>query len=395
MTDKIIEKNTEEIPTNPTVRRQSNWKNVFSMKEMGVYYALIVLVVILAITTSYLGRPNYLSMQNISNVLYQASLTAIIAVSMTVILVSGNFDLSVASVAALSAAVLLGTADSIGFIPAAVVAMGIALLLGLINGAIVQFIGINAFIVTLGTLTAVRGLVLVYSDGKTMFVTSDDVISAMKAFENGTFSVGYLIFALGLILAIAGGIKALRGNRTNLAKPLGILAGGLFLISISWFNGFQIHLAKPVIYMFVFASIVWSVMIFSNVGRNLYAVGGNPEAARLSGINVTRYKMLSFAMCSATAGFAGILFASRLRSMNPNAMQGTELTVIAAAILGGTSLFGGKGSVAKSVAGALLLFTLNNGFNIANLGANYQGLVEGVVIIVAAGVYTIGGSQRS
>jgi D-xylose transport system permease protein len=126
----------------------------------------------------------------------------------------------------------------------------------------------------------------------------------------------------------------------------------------------------------------------------VYAVGGNAEAARLSGVNVGAYKLAAFVLCSATVGFAGILFASRLGAINPTALQGAELTVIAAAILGGTSLFGGAGSVVKTLVGALLLFTLTNGFNILNLGANYQGVIEGAVVVVAAAIYTVGGASR-
>lgn len=153
-------------------------------------------------------------------------------------------------------------------------------------------------------------------------------------------------------------------------------------------------LPKPVVYLFAFTAIVWFTLTFTMVGRRLYAVGGNAEAARLSGINVLRYKILAFVLCSASAGFAGILFASRLRSINPGGLSGAELTVIAAAILGGTSLFGGAGSVIKTLAGALLLFSLSNGFNILNLGANYQGLIEGIVVVVAAAIYTVGVKNR-
>jgi D-xylose transport system permease protein len=142
--------------------------------------------------------------------------------------------------------------------------------------------------------------------------------------------------------------------------------------------------------MAIFTGAVWFTLSFTKVGRRLYAVGGNAEAARLSGINVTKYRLLAFVFCSMTAGFAGILFASRLRSMNPSGLQGAELTVIAAAILGGTSLFGGAGSVIKTLAGALLLYSLTNGFNILNLGANWQGLIEGCVVVAAAAIYTIG-----
>ena len=132
----------------------------------------------------------------------------------------------------------------------------------------------------------------------------------------------------------------------------------------------------------------------TNVGQEIYAIGANAEAARLSGINIGRYKMGAFILCSAAAGFAGVLFASRLRSINPAGLQGAELTVIASAILGGTSLFGGAGSVVKTIAGTLLLFTLTNGFNILNLGANYQGIIEGSVVVAAAAIYTVGGSGR-
>lgn len=370
-----------------------NIMGVFSLREMGVFYALIILVIVLALITAYLGRTNYLSIQNISNVLYQASLTSIIAVAMTVILISGNFDLSVASVAALSAAVLIGTADSIGFFPAVIVALTVAGLIGLINGAIVEFVGINAFIVTLGSMTAVRGLMLVYTDGRSIFARSDEVKSAMKAFESGFVQVGVALAFIGGALVVFGGIKFVTGRKDGQGispVPVALVVGGLILFVIASTNDFQIKLARPIIYMVSFTTIVWLVMNYTNVGRRLYAVGGNPEAARLSGINVTRYKLLAFVFCSVTAGFAGILFASRLRSISSTALQGTELTVIAAAILGGTSLFGGVGSVVKSVTGALVLFTLTNGFNIMNLGANYQGLIEGVVVIAAAAIYTIG-----
>src|SRR5262245_38321703 len=127
-------------------QQKADWRRLFSLREMGVYYALLLLVIVLSVVTTYLGRGNYLSFLNLTNVMYQASLTAIMAVAMTVILISGNFDLSVASVAALSAAVLVGTADLVGFWPAVALAMGVAIAAGLLNGSIVQFVGINAFI---------------------------------------------------------------------------------------------------------------------------------------------------------------------------------------------------------------------------------------------------------
>ena len=393
---------TSPSPTGPieALRSQqapSEWRRLFSLREMGVFYALILLILILSVATAYNGRPNYLSLLNITNVLYQSSLTSIMAVAMTVVLITGNFDLSVASVAALSAAVLVGTADSIGFWPAVGAAMSVAIGAGLLNGIIVQVIGINAFIVTLGTLTAIRGVVLLYTNGHSLSVGNPDVIRAMQAFESGRLEVAVPCVALGMVLIALAAIVALRARRAGETFPpasLGMgLTGGCLLV-LAAYQGEALTLAKPVIYTAIYAAIIWFVLTFTTIGRRLYAVGGNSEAARLSGINIGRYKMGAFILCSAAAGFAGVLFASRLRSINPAGLQGAELTVIASAILGGTSLFCGAGSVVKTIAGTLLLFTLTNGFNILNLGANYQGIIEGSVVVAAAAIYTVGGSGR-
>jgi len=374
-----------------------DWHRLFGLREMGVYYALLLLVVILAVASTYTGRANYLSMQNVTNVLHQSSLTAVMAVAMTVILITGNFDLSVASVAALSGVLLIGLGDKLGFWPAAGVAMLVAVMAGVLNGAIVQYLGINAFIVTLGTLTAIRGVVLIYTDGRSMSVENTDVINAMRAFESGRIAIGTPLLIIGALLVLGGVAVAMRlrqdGRRISPAA-VGMALGGLAALAMGWLGGNELSVTKAVIYMAAFAAIVWFVLSFTTVGRRVYAVGGNPEAARLSGINVTLYRMAAFILCSAAAGFAGVMFASRLRSINPAALQGAELTVIASAILGGTSLFGGAGSVVKTLAGALLLFTLTNGFNMLNLGANYQGLIEGMVIVIAAAIYTVGGSGR-
>ena len=314
----------------------------FGLRAAGVYYALGLLIAALAVVTAVTGRPSYLSAVNLTNIVYQSAGIAIMGVAMTVVLITGNFDLSVASVAALAAAVQISVVDSTGFVPALLAALAVAGTVGLLNGVMVQFVGINAFIVTLGTLTAVRGLVLIVTNGRSLMVQDPRSLAAMTSFESG--HLGPIPF--------------------------------------------------PILYMAGFTLIVWLVLTFTIFGRRIYAVGGNAEAARLSGINVTAYKLGAFVLSSLAAGFAGVLFGCRFGAINPTAMQGDELTVIAAAILGGTSLFGGAGSVVKTLAGALLLFTLTNGFNILDLGANYQGLIEGSVLVVAAAIYTVGGKAR-
>jgi D-xylose transport system permease protein len=131
------------------------------------------------------------------------------------------------------------------------------------------------------------------------------------------------------------------------------------------------------------------------IGWRIYAVGGNSEASRLSGINVTRYRIGAFVLTGVSASLAGLLYAGKFGAVNPTALVNEELPVLAAAILGGTSLFGGSGYVVKSVIGALILASLGDGFNVLNLGANYQYLVQGAVIIAAAAVYTVAGRRRS
>jgi D-xylose transport system permease protein len=373
------------------------WRRVFSLKEMGVYYALLLLVLILSVATGYMGKSNYLSLQNVTNVFYQSSLIAMMAVAMTVVLISGNFDLSVASVAALAAAIMIGTADSMGFFPACALGMFAAIAVGLLNGSIVQYVGINAFIVTLGTLTAIRGLVLLYTDGRSLSVSDPDVINAMKTFETGRVEVSILFLVIGAALLAYAAFQFWRRPQNSprfTPSLIGATIGGAILLLLVYVTGGQMSLQKPILYMATFTTMVWFVLNFTTIGRRIYAVGGNAEAARLSGINVNLYRLGCFVLCSATAGFAGVLFASRLRSINPTGLSGAELTVIAAAILGGTSLFGGAGSVVRTLAGALLLYSLTNGFNILNLGANYQGLIEGIVLVSAAAIYTVGGSGK-
>jgi ribose/xylose/arabinose/galactoside ABC-type transport system permease subunit len=364
--------------------RPIDWRRIFGLREAGVYYALLLLLALLAAIAQSRGLPNYLSPQNLGNIVYQASLVGIMGVAMTVMLITGAFDLSVASVAALAAAVLVGLAPSIGFPLAAGAAIVTAIAVGIFNGAIVQFVGINAFIVTLGTLTAVRGLVLVLTDGRSLMVERPEVLQQMLAFESTRVPIFWAALALAVILIALGAAK-----RRVLVGLGGLVVGFLALLA-----GRDFAVAAPVVYLALFTAIVWAVLHFTVIGRRIYAVGGNAEAARLSGINVHAYKLGAFVLSSAAAGFAGVLFGCRLGAINPTALQGSELTVIAAAILGGTSLLGGAGSVLKTVVGALLLFTLTNGFNVLDLGASYQGLIEGAVVIAAAAIYTVGGGRR-
>jgi D-xylose transport system permease protein len=364
-------------------------------QRAGVVYALVLLVLVLVITTIVMGQPPYLSSTNISNILGQVAPDAIIAVFMTVVLISGNFDLSVASVAALSAAIALETIDTIGTVPAILLSLAIGAVIGYINAVLVQKIGVNAFIVTLGAMTAVRGVVLIVLNGESVTAKSE----ALVTIDDVVWSVPFWAGALVGLALIALAVFRFRQARRATALPLdgffvALILAGILIVIVSFVAPELLTQPLPVWIMVIVTVGVSLGLRFLVPGRKLYAVGSNPEAARLSGINVNFYKMAPFVLSGLAAAAVGLIYAGRFNSVDPNALTGTELTVIAACILGGTSLFGGAGYVGKSVLGTVILFTLSNGFNMLNLGSNYQYVVQGIVLIAASAVYTVASRSR-
>jgi D-xylose transport system permease protein len=307
------------------------------------------------------------------------------------VLISGNFDLSVAATAAIAAASVLLLSDVVGIYPAMAISLVAGALIGLVNATIVQGLGINAFIVTLATMTALRGVLLIITGGHTASADDRDALAPLKWIENGFWTPPNLLWCGGVAALIAA--IALWWRRGG-AAPWICGAAGIALLAAGFFFDATWPLAKPVYYMAAVTATAWCVTRFTIIGRRLQAVGANPEAARLIGIGINRYRIVPFVLNGLAASFVGLLFAARLGAVLPNAMAGMELTVITAAILGGTSLFGGSGSVLKSVAGAVVLYSLVNGFDILGLGTSYQGVIEGVVLIIAAAIYTIGSRTR-
>jgi D-xylose transport system permease protein len=402
------ESNASAAPSTPERRppvaraaapRFASVRAAFRPQRAGVAYALILLVVALMIATATRGQPAYLSVTNASNIIGQAAPYGILAIFMTVVLISGNFDLSVGSVAALAGAVALLTIDDVGTVGAVALALGAGLVAGTINAMLVQIIGVNAFIVTLGSLTAIRGVVLILLNGESVTAQSQ----ALASFDAQTVAVpAALCVLLGCAVLAGAGLRLRGALRAADSVPL----DGFFVASVAVGAGAIVlaifapgALTQPLpVWLMLALTIAVSLMLrFLTAGRNLHAVGSSPEAARLSGINVNRYKMVPFVLSGVAAAGVGLIFAGQFNSLDPNALSGTELTVIAAAILGGTSLFGGAGFVAKSVLGTVVLFTLSNGFNVLNLGSNYQYVVQGVVLVAASAIYTVasrGGTTR-
>ncbi len=369
-----------------------------NIADNGIIYALIVLVALLCLAGVVNGQPFYLRPQNIGNILQQSAPFAILAVFETIVLISGNFDISIGSTSALCALVVISAAGLVGIPFAILAALAVGGFIGTANGILVEKVGVNSFIVTLGMLTAVRGFIIVVMGG-TSVGASTEVGNALAALYYTAHSTSNLLLIGGI--AVLGWtawrwFKRDRNDETGFwnGRRVSLVAVGLVAAITSLFCNFELRLLPPVWLALAISIAAWLVMQFTVLGRRIYAVGGNQEAARLSGIRVIRYRIAAFMALGVGAGLTGAIFATQLGSLNPTSLEGAEFTVLTAAILGGTGLFGGTGNVLKSVAGTLFLFTLINGFNAINLGANLQSLVEGVVIIVAAMGYSIAAKKR-
>ncbi|CAA9560716.1 MAG: Ribose ABC transport system, permease protein RbsC [uncultured Thermomicrobiales bacterium] len=293
----------------------------------GIVLALLALVAFFAWRS-----PVFLTDDNLLQVLLQASVNTIVALGMTFVIITAGIDLSVGSTAAL-AGMVAATAMKTGLLglvlpwPVAVlVGLLVGLLVGATNGLLITWLRITPFIVTLGTLSVVRGLTLIFSEGRPVF-----------GFPEG-------------FNAIAGRVG-----------PVPV----------------------PVLIAAVLTLVVWFVLRYTRLGEYTYAIGGNEEATRLAGVPVTRYKVAVYTLGGALAAVAGIVLTARLRTAEPNAASGYELDAIAATVMGGTSLFGGEGGVVGTIVGALIIATLRNGLNLLNVQAYYQQLAIGLVIILA------------
>ncbi|MFJ9374134.1 substrate-binding domain-containing protein [Streptomyces sp. NPDC101455] len=297
--------------------------------DNGALTALIVLVIAMSALSG-----DFLTTDNLLNVGVQAAVTAILAFGVTFVIVSAGIDLSVGSVAALSATVLAWSATQHG-VPvflAVVLAIATGIAAGLVNGFLIAYGKLPPFIATLAMLSVARGLSLVISQGSPI------------AFPD---SVSHLGDTLG-----------------------------------GW-------LPVPVLVMIVMGLIAAFILGRTYIGRSMYAIGGNEEAARLSGLRVSKQKLAIYALSGVFAAAAGIVLASRLSSAQPQAADGYELDAIAAVVIGGASLAGGTGKASGTLIGALILAVLRNGLNLLSVSAFWQQVVIGVVIALAVLLDTV------
>lgn len=305
-------------------------RRYFSKTWLVEQKSLIALLILISIVSTM--SPNFFTLTNLFNILQQTSVNAIMAVGMTLVILTSGIDLSVGSLLALSGAV---AASMVGIEVNALVAVAAALTAGAVIGALTGVIvakgQVQAFIATLVMMLLLRGVTMVYTDGSpinTGFTDNADLF--------GWFGIGRLL-----------GVPA----------PVWIMA--------------MVFLAA------------WYMLHHTRLGRYIYALGGNEAATRLSGINVDRVKIIVYSLCGLLASLAGVIEVARLSSAQPTAGTGYELDAIAAVVLGGTSLAGGKGRVIGTLIGALILGFLNNGLNLLGVSSYYQMIVKALVILLA------------
>lgn len=315
------EPNTKQIKE----KKEKNFFVQFLRENLGILIGFVVLCVCLTFIS-----PVFLTQKNIMNVLRQVSTNLYLACAMTMVIILGGIDLSVGSIIALSGVITGGLIAFQGSSVTVAVIAGLlaGLAVGVFNGIVVAKTTIPPFIVTLATMNIARGAAYVYTGGKPIRVMSD---------QFNFIGSGYI------------------GN----------------------------YLPTPVFYLIIILAISILIMNKTKLGRYIYAVGGNREAARFSGIKISKVLFFPYAFSGLMAGIAGIVLASRMFSGQPTAGNGAEMDAIAAVVLGGTSMSGGSGKMSGTVIGGLVIGVLSNGLNLMNVNSFWQFIVKGVVILIA------------
>jgi ribose transport system permease protein len=295
----------------------------YKIRDFATLIGLILMCVIL----SFLS-PVFLTFGNINNIMAQSSVNACIAIGMTMVIISGGIDLSVGSILALSGVVMAKSLKAgMPIILSLLIGLIVGILCGIMNGIFVTKGNLPPFIATLGMMSMARGLTLLITDGR-----------QISSFDNS-----FRFF----------------GN------------GKVFMIP-----------TQTIITLFFFI-LFHLIMKYTQVGRYCYAIGGNEEATRLSGINITKYKLIIYAISGFMSAVSAIILTARLNSAQPIAGMGYEMDAIAATVIGGASLAGGEGKILGTLIGALIIGVLRNGLNILNVSSYIQQIVIGAVIVIA------------
>jgi D-xylose transport system permease protein len=331
----------------------------------------------------------FLGAINFSKLLQQTAVTGVLAVGMLMVIVSGNIDLSIGATVGLAGGIAAMT-QGWGLVPCLAAAILIGLVIGAVQGSLVAYVNIPSFIVTLGGLQAWRGLILKFTKGATIPVELPFFRSLGRDFIDPRIGIGLAVVGIAALAWTnlrrnrarqRHGLKTLSVTSvvTRIVVPSVVIIAFIFLMNKA--GGVPI----PVIFLLAVALAGAFLTANTTFGRYLYAIGGNPDAARLSGINLKRYILAAFCLMGALAGLASLLHTARVGSASPDAGTLMELDAIASCVIGGTSLMGGRGTVFGAVLGALILASLDNGMSLLNVENWAQYVVKGGVLVAAVG----------
>ncbi|MBA2132474.1 sugar ABC transporter permease [Capillibacterium thermochitinicola] len=378
----------ESTPTT-SVTRKSLFARLNARFDLRAYTMIIALVVIWLLFT-VLTEGRFLTPRNLSNLARQVSITAILAIGMVMVIVTTHIELSVGSVLGLTGGIasILQVWHNVSTPVAILVALGFGVLIGAFHGYWVAYHNVPAFIVTLAGLLAYRGVLLGITKGQT-------VAPLDPSFK--ILSSGYLSLVPGIILTsiiIIGLVFArIWSRRSKLKYGFKVLPLYLEILTIILYCGLIIlatyvlyqyeGIPYPVIIVLVLAVIFSFITNNTKFGRQVYAMGGNIEAARLSGINVRRRTLVVFILAGFLASIAGVLTTARLNAGTITAGDGAELDAIASCVIGGTSFLGGIGSIPGAVLGALVMASIDNGMSMMNTEAYWQMIIKGAILLLA------------
>jgi D-xylose transport system permease protein len=360
-------------------------------------YSLMIAIAAVWIIFDALTGGIFLEPRNFSNLVRQTAVTGILSVGMVMVIVAAEIDLSVGSLVGLSgmAAVMVQTVAHLGLLASLVVGLGVGLAVGALQGWLTAYARIPSFIVTLGGLLAWRGAAQGISGGNTYPVEIPSFTSLGQSYTSRTTGIVLMLLSVAGVVWVVLHRRAMQkrhgleswsaaGATVRIGLPSILIV--VFVIVLNTYAGIPI----PVLLLVVIAFAGAFLMANTTFGRRLYAVGGNPEAARLSGINVQGQVLCAFCSVGLLSGVAGIIYAARLGSAGPDAGTLLELDAIAACVIGGASLLGGRGTVVGACLGALFMASLDNGMSLKDVPDFVQNIVKGGILVIAVGLDVLG-----
>jgi D-xylose transport system permease protein len=395
---------TEIIHESPTLKGAA--ADYWSRVKAGDIGALPAILGLIALCGIFGAMSNvFLTPGNFANLLTQAAAVIVIAMGLVFVLLLGEIDLSAGYAAGVSGAVLviLITNHQVAWYIAFPISIVVGGLLGFILGSLVARIGIPSFVVTLAAFLAFQGLLLLLAgEGGTIRIEDKTIL----AVENSNLSplLSWVFFVVVAVAYVATGLNRLNtrrraGLKTELIKLwviktaslLVITGGAVFALNVERSNNPDLVSLKGIPYVVPLILFLLAVGTFvlgrTAFGRHIYAVGGNAEAARRAGINVKQVRISAFVICSSLAAIAGMIFASRQNSISPTTGgSSTLLYAVGAAVIGGTSLFGGKGKMRDAILGGLVVAVIDNGMGLLGYAAGIKFIVTGLVLLISAGV---------